>query len=156
MRDITHDDAGGTPVCTRDDLPPLTVDVIDNGQSDHRLLRWQSSLLRPPLVYVIVTRRLWRSFGDNIFQADLLASALCVVCDEQQWNGLDGDGLVKLYHWINSFLFRPRSVAVDRPTRGSMTNAGQRNVCCGHLSALHVIPRLCRTLRIRPYIGVAR
>ena len=61
MRDISHD-AGGTLVCTRDDLTPLTVDVIDIGQSDHRLLRWQSSLLRPPPVYVIVTRRLWRSF----------------------------------------------------------------------------------------------
>ena len=81
VRGITHD-AGGTldVVCTRDDLPPPTVDVIDIGLSDHRLLRWQSSLLRPPPVYVTVTRRLWRSFDDDIFQADLLASALC---DEQ-------------------------------------------------------------------------
>jgi len=49
----THD-AGGTldVVCTRDDLPPPVVDVIDIGLSDHRLLRWSSSLLRPQPTYV--------------------------------------------------------------------------------------------------------
>ena len=37
----THD-AGGTfdVVCTRNDLPSPTVDVIDIGLSDHRLLLW--------------------------------------------------------------------------------------------------------------------
>ena len=42
----THD-AGGTldVVCTRDDLPSPTVDVIDIGLSDHRLLCWSSSCL---------------------------------------------------------------------------------------------------------------
>ena len=62
VRDIT-DDAGGTVdvVCTRNDLLPLTVDVdvIDIGLSDHRMLRWQSSLLRPPPVYVTMTSRRW-------------------------------------------------------------------------------------------------
>ena len=92
---ITHD-AGGTldVVCTRDDLPSPAVDVIDIGLSDHRLLRWSTSLLRPPPVYVTSSRRPWRSFDADIFRADLLASALC---DEQQWSALDGDGLVKLY-----------------------------------------------------------
>ena len=39
----THD-AGGTldVVCTRDDLPPPAIDIIDVGLSDHRLLRWTS------------------------------------------------------------------------------------------------------------------
>jgi len=40
------------------------------------------------------------------------------------------------HYWMNRFLFGPRSVAVDCPTCGSMTNAGQRNVRCGHLSVL--------------------
>ena len=42
-RGCTHD-AGGTlvVVCTRDDLPPPTVNIIDTGLSDHRLLCWQA------------------------------------------------------------------------------------------------------------------
>jgi len=91
----THD-AGGTldVVCTRVDLPSPVVDVVDIGLSDHCLLRWSSSLLRPPPVYATSSRRLWRSFNQDMFQTDLLSSALC---DEQQWSALDGDGLVKLY-----------------------------------------------------------
>jgi len=48
VRGPTHD-TGGTSdvVCTRDDLPAPTVDVIDVGLSDHCLLRWSSCLLRP-------------------------------------------------------------------------------------------------------------
>ena len=47
--EVTHD-AGGTldAVCTRDDLPLPTVEVIDVGFSDHRLLCWTSRLLKPP------------------------------------------------------------------------------------------------------------
>jgi len=95
VRGSTHD-AGGTLdiVCTRDDLPSPTVDVIDAGLSDHRLLLWTSCLLRPPPVYVTSTRRSWRSFDLDIFQNELRASALC---DSQRWQGLDGDDLVKLY-----------------------------------------------------------
>ena len=91
----THD-AGGTldVVCTRDDLPAPTVDIIDVGLSDHRLLCWLSCLTRPPPVYVTSTRRSWRSFDPDVFQADLQASALC---DDRLWEGLDGDGLVQLY-----------------------------------------------------------
>ena len=81
-------------VCTHDDVPPPTVDVIDTGLSDHRLLRWSSCLLRPPLVYVTSIRRPWRSFDPDIFQADLRISALC---NDQRWNGLDGDSVVQLY-----------------------------------------------------------
>ena len=46
-------------------------------------------------VYVSTTQRSWRSFNDDSFRSDLLASALC---DELQWTGLDGDGLVNLYN----------------------------------------------------------
>jgi len=91
----THD-AGGTldVVCTRDGLPPPAIDIIDVGLSDHRLLRWTSSLRRSPPVYVTSSRRPWRSFDQDVFQADLLVSALC---DEGRWSVLDGDELVKLY-----------------------------------------------------------
>jgi len=94
----THD-AGGTidVVCTRDDMPPPNVDNIDVGISDHRLLRWSSRLLRPPPVYNTSARRSWRSFDLDKFQADLRMSALC---DEDQWTGLDGDGLISLYDHV--------------------------------------------------------
>jgi len=81
-------------VCTRDDLPPPAIDIIDVGLSDHRLLRWTLSLRRSPAVYVMSSRRPWRSFDQDVFQADLLVSALC---DEGCWSVLDGDELVKLY-----------------------------------------------------------
>jgi len=49
VQGATHD-SGGTldVVCTRDDLLSPAVDV---GLTDHRLLRWSSSLLRPLPVY---------------------------------------------------------------------------------------------------------
>ena len=80
-RGMTHDAGGTLDVdCTRDDLPPPTIDVIDIGLSDHRLLRWQSCLLRLPPVYVKTTRRSWRSFDDDTFQADLRVSgSVCTV-----------------------------------------------------------------------------
>lgn len=45
----------------------------------------------------------------------------------------------------------PRPAAVDRPIHGSTMNVGQRNVHCGHLSALHVVLGHCLTPRRRPY-----
>ena len=62
--------------------------------ADHRLLRWSYSLLRLQPTYVTSSRRPWKSFDPEIFEADLFASALC---DEQQRSALDGDDLVKLY-----------------------------------------------------------
>ena len=38
-------------VCTRNDLPSPTIDVIDIGLADHRLLLWASQLCRPVLIY---------------------------------------------------------------------------------------------------------
>ena len=91
----THD-VGGTldVVCTRSDLPAPTVDILDVGLSDHRLLRWTSHLYRPPPVYTSTSRRSWRSFDADVFLADLQSSPLC---DERQWQGLDGDALAELY-----------------------------------------------------------
>jgi len=63
--------------CTRDDMTPPNVDIIDVGISDHRLRRWSSRLLRPPPVYSTSTRRSWRAFDLDKFQAELRMSALC-------------------------------------------------------------------------------
>ena len=91
----THD-AGGTLdiVCTRQDLSAPTINVVDTGLSDHRLLLWTTSMLRPPPVYVKTTGRAWRSFNLDEFQADLRSS---VLCNDEAWRGLDGDCLVRLY-----------------------------------------------------------
>ena len=48
VRGVTHEDGGTIDVvCTRDDLPAPTVDVIDVGISNHCPLRWTSQLYRP-------------------------------------------------------------------------------------------------------------
>jgi len=69
--------------------------MLDIGLSDHRLLRWTSRLHRPPPVYTSTSRRSWRSFDMDAFLTDVQSSPLC---DEQQWQGLDGDGLAELYN----------------------------------------------------------
>jgi len=59
----THD-AGGTldAVCTRLDLPSLTVNILDIGLPDHRLLCWSSQQQHLPLVYTSSTWRFWSHF----------------------------------------------------------------------------------------------
>jgi len=53
----THD-AGGSldVVCTRNDLPAPSVNIVDIGLSDHRLLLWSTSMSRPPPVYIKSSR----------------------------------------------------------------------------------------------------
>jgi len=94
VQGVTHD-AGGTldVVCTRSDLPLPTVDILDGGLSDHRLLRWSSHLYRPAPVCTTSVRRCWRSFDPDTFRADLLTSALC---DVQSYRDLDSDSLASL------------------------------------------------------------
>ena len=54
----THDHGGWLDiVATRVDLPPLRIDIVDPGFSDHRLLQWTSQLQRPAPVYREVTCR---------------------------------------------------------------------------------------------------
>jgi hypothetical protein len=54
----THDKGGMLDVVvTRSDLPPLDIDVIDVGLSDHRLLQWSSTFARPAPTYTTVTCR---------------------------------------------------------------------------------------------------
>ena len=51
----THKQGGALDtVATRVDLAQPTVEVLDVGLSDHRLLRWSTSLDRPPPVYTTV------------------------------------------------------------------------------------------------------
>jgi len=88
--------------CTRDDLPAPAVDIIDIGLSDHRLLRWSSSLLRPTPTYVTPVRRCWRSFYPDVIRTDLLVSTLC---DVQPYNDLDRDVLALLYDSTITGLF---------------------------------------------------
>jgi len=128
VQGTTHD-AGGTldVVCTHGDLPAPSVDVLDLGLSDHRLLRWVSPFVRPPPVYTTTNRRLWRSFHSDTFLANLQASALC---DDQQYQNLDGDSLTKLYDTVIGELLDAQipvqrvtcCCRVDRRVHGLMMN----------------------------------
>jgi len=108
-------DLGGTldVVCTRSDLPAPIIDILDIGLSDHRLLRWTSQLHRPPPVYTSTSRRSWRSFDMDAFLTDVQSSPLC---DEQQWQGLDGDGLAELYNKTITVLLDHQLVPVHHIT----------------------------------------
>ena len=68
------------------DLPSPNVDVLDFGLSDHCLLRWSTQTYRPAPVFTTSTRRCWRSFDQDTFRSDLLAS---VLCDPQVFTDLD-------------------------------------------------------------------
>ena len=74
----THDRGGLLDVvASREDLPTVSVDVVDVGLSDHRLLRWTAPLVRPPPVYTTAVRRPWRQLETEAFRAGLLSSELC-------------------------------------------------------------------------------
>jgi len=56
----THDCGGVLDiVASRDDLPTPSVNVIDVGLSDQRLLRWSAPLVGSPPVYTTAIRRSW-------------------------------------------------------------------------------------------------
>ena len=91
----THDRGGMLDVvASREDLPAPMVDVVDIGLSDHRLLRWSTSLVRQPPVYTSVPRRPWRRLDMEAFRAGLRSSSLC---SADTWSRLDVDGLARLY-----------------------------------------------------------
>ena len=75
----THDHGGLLDVVlTRSDAPlTSTVEVIDAGFSDYRLLRWTCSLQRPPPVYASTTYRPWGRLDVDAFRLELQRSALC-------------------------------------------------------------------------------
>ena len=76
--EVTHD-RGGTldMVCSRDDLPSPTVNVVDIGISDHRMIQWLTDLRRPQPIVTSSLRRVWRLFDADVFKADLRTSPLC-------------------------------------------------------------------------------
>ena len=84
-------------VCTRNDVPSPTVDILDGGLSNHHLLRWSSHLCCPAPVYTTSVGRCWRSFNPDTFQANLLTSALC---DVLSYSDLDSDSPTSLYDSI--------------------------------------------------------
>ena len=67
---LTRNDAALTPA----------VNIIDQGLSNHRLLRRTSHLQRPSPVYVSTTYRPWRRLDVETFRQQLRWSALC--CSE--------------------------------------------------------------------------
>jgi len=81
-------------VVSREDLQPPPVEAIDAGLSDHLLLRWPASLLRPPPSYSSTTRRSWRLLDPAAFRANLKLSALC---QPDAWTGLDVEEMSQLY-----------------------------------------------------------
>jgi len=116
------------------------------------------SLLRPPPVYTTSTRRAWRSFNPDQFQTDLLASALC---DDECWQGLDGDALGQLYGDTITRLLdqqipvETKPVAV-LPMHGSTTNAAKPNGYLGRKNvSLGVLGR-CPTLARQQYMQTWR
>ena len=82
-------------VATRVDLPAPSVEVLDVGISDHRLLRWSAPLHRPSPVYTSVTRRPYRQLDVAAFRKALSASPLC---QPDKWAELSIDGLAQLYN----------------------------------------------------------
>ena len=91
---LTHDQGGLLDVVlTRNDAPLTpSVDIIDPGLSDHRLLRWTCHLQRPPPVYVSTTYRPWRRLDVETFRQELRWSALCEIVPE------DVDSMADLYN----------------------------------------------------------
>ena len=91
----THDCGGSIDiVASRDDLPAPSVNVINVGLSDHRLLRWSAPLVRPPPVYATSVRRPWNQLDTDALRAGLLSSMLCrPAC----WSAFDVDELARLF-----------------------------------------------------------
>ena len=94
VRTTTHDRGGLLDVASRADLQSPSVDVLDVGLSDHRLLRWSSALVRPRPVYSTTTRRSWRQLDEAEFRERLLSSPLC---QPDKWSQHDVDGLARMY-----------------------------------------------------------
>ena len=143
--------AGGTldVVCTRSDVATPTVDCVDVGLSDHSMLLWTMSLLRPQPVYTTSTRRAWRSFNPDQFQTDLQASALC---DDRCWQGLDGNALGQICDdTITRLLDQQIPVVAVLPTHGSTTNAAKPNGYLGRKNVSHGVLGRCPTLARQQY-----
>ena len=91
----THDLGGILDVvATRDNLPAPSVDVVDVGLSDHRLLQWPVPMSRPPPVYRSVNVSLWRLLDHSAFRAALASPSLC---NPDAWSDHDADDMALVY-----------------------------------------------------------
>ena len=76
----THEKGGVLDaVAIRSSSPAPFIETINTGFSDHFLLRWASTMMRPPPVYKTSLRRCWRIFNLDAFLEQLRTSSL--VCD---------------------------------------------------------------------------
>jgi hypothetical protein len=93
---LTHDRGGLldvviTPV---DQSPSPSVEVVDVGLSDYRLLRWETELTCQSPVYSTTNVRPWKSLVLTTLRSCLSSSRLC---DRSAWAGLTVDQLAELY-----------------------------------------------------------
>ena len=73
----THEKGGILDaVAIRSTSPVLAIEIIDTGLSDHFLIRWSSSMTRPPPIYKTSQRRSWKSFNLDEFIVKLQNSSL--------------------------------------------------------------------------------
>ena len=82
-------------VITRNDLPRPIINVGLPGEiSDHSLLVFQLQLPRPPVNFMNVSTRAWKSFNEDSFRIELRASRLC---NPAEYDGASVDDLQELY-----------------------------------------------------------
>ena len=101
-------------VITRSDLPRPVVTVDLPRISDHSLIRIELSIPRPPLQFIDVSSRAWKSFDSDRFRSDLLSGPLC---PPDVYNGMSIDQLQDLYDTTLSTLLEkhaPRRTARRR------------------------------------------
>ena len=80
-------------VATREDLPSPPVAVVDVGLSDHRLLRWTTSMAKP--IPVNTTR----TSQPRLLDADKFRAALMSpLCRPDAWTDCNVDDLAQLYN----------------------------------------------------------
>ena len=82
-------------VITRNNLPKPIINIGLPGEiSDHSLLVLQLQLPRPPVNFVNVSTRAWKSFDEHSFRSELRSSKLC---NPGEYGGASVDDLQELY-----------------------------------------------------------
>ena len=79
---------------TLDDVLPPRVSYHETGLSDHSLIRWNSFLPKPALLYSTTSCRPWKQLNMLKFKAALACSALY---DDTSWSAFDVDELALLF-----------------------------------------------------------
>jgi len=124
-------------VATHEDLPSPPVAVVDVGLSDHRLLRWTTSMAKPSPVYMTCTCQP-RLLDADEFRAALMLSPLC---RPDTCTDCNVDDLAQLYHSETSAILDQLAPARlvtcrQRPTHRSVESgracgtSHRRHCCC--------------------------